>query len=168
MVFAYHAYSLPALKYLIPVFLLVVPYAMQGRINLAFSAKDSVTGIAVSAAILLPFWYFALKTGRHFGILPVNVMAFQLLGVSFPEEIFFRGFLQQRLGNNIRGVLVVSILFSAMHVPQLIFHGDLYSILTFFPSLVMGGIYLKTHNVLPAAIFHFLSNIVFLGFYDIL
>ncbi|HXX80085.1 MAG TPA: CPBP family intramembrane glutamic endopeptidase [Thermodesulfovibrionales bacterium] len=95
-------------------------------------------------------------------------MIFQLFGVAIPEEVYFRGFLQQRLGNTLKSVLTVSLLFSFMHLPQFIFYGDRYSLLTFFPSLVMGLLYWRTSNVLPSVIFHFCSNIVFLGVYDIL
>jgi len=98
----------------------------------------------------------------------MGAVVFQLLGVAVPEEVYFRGFLQQRLGNTLREVLLVSLLFSFMHLPQFIFYGDKYSLLTFFPSLVMGLLYWRTSNVLPSTIFHFLSNIVFLGVYDIL
>lgn len=130
--------------------------------------KDAATGIVVSAAVLLPFWYFFSHSGRPFALLPVGAVIFQLLGVSFPEEVYFRGFLQQRLGNTLKGVLLVSLLFSSMHLPQFIFYGDRYSLFTFFPSLVMGLLYWRTSNILPSVIFHFSSNIVFLGVYDIL
>lgn len=130
--------------------------------------KDTATGIVVSAAVLFPFWYFFSHPGRPLALLPVGAMMFQLLGVSIPEEVYFRGFLQQRLGNTLKSALVVSLLFSFMHLPQFIFYGDRYSLLTFFPSLVMGLLYWRTSNVLPSAIFHFCSNIVFLGVYDIL
>jgi membrane protease YdiL (CAAX protease family) len=106
--------------------------------------------------------------GRPLVWLPVGAVIFQLLGVSVPEEVYFRGFLQDGLGNTLKSVLVVSLLFSFMHLPQFIFYGDRYSLLTFFPSLVMGLLYWRTSNVLPSAIFHFSSNIVFLGVYDIL
>lgn len=168
LVCAYHAFSLSFLKYLIPLYLLAVPFLFREMTHLRFSVKDATTGIVVSAAVLLPFWYFSSHSGRPFVWLPVSGVIFQLLGVSVPEEVYFRGFLQQRLGNTLRGVLVVSLLFSFMHLPQLILYGDRYSLLTFFPSLVMGLLYWRTSNVLPSAIFHFSSNIVFLGTYDIL
>ena len=130
--------------------------------------KDAAMGVIVSAAVLLPFWYFFSHPGRPFVLLPVRVVMFQLLGVSIPEEVYFRGFLQQRLGNTLKAVLVVSLLFSFMHLPQFIFYGDSSSLLTFFPSLVMGFLYWRTSNVMPSIIFHFSSNIVFLDVYDIL
>ncbi|MDH5769250.1 MAG: CPBP family intramembrane metalloprotease [Nitrospirota bacterium] len=122
-------------------------------------------GIVVSIIVLAPFYVIFSFFGKSFGLMPLSAMAFQLLGISFPEEIFFRGFLQERFGNNIKGLLIVSILFSLMHMPQFIFYGDIYSLFTFFPSLIMGILYMKTSNVLPSTIFHFLSNVIFLGFY---
>jgi len=165
---AYHAFSLSLLKYLIPLYLFAVPLLFRETIHLRFSVKDAATGIVVSAVVLLPFWYLSSHLGRPFASLPVNAVIFQLLGVAVPEEVYFRGFLQQRLGNTLKAVLAVSLLFSFMHLPQFIFYGDTYSLLTFFPSLVMGLLYWRTSNVLPSAIFHFCSNIVFLGVYDIL
>ncbi len=91
----------------------------------------------------------------------MEVILFHLFIVSIPEEIYFRGFLQEVIGNNIKGVVMVSVLFSIIHLPKLIFDGDLSSALTFFPSLVMGYLYMKTSNILPSVIFHFTANIVF-------
>ena len=122
-------------------------------------------GIIVSIIILTPFYVVLSFTGKTFGLLSINTIVFQLLGISFPEEVFFRGFLQEKFGNTIKGLLIVSILFSLMHIPQFIFYGDIYSLLTFFPSLIMGFLYMKTSNVFPSTIFHFLSNVIFLGFY---
>ncbi|MEW6001325.1 MAG: CPBP family intramembrane glutamic endopeptidase [Nitrospirota bacterium] len=125
--------------------------------------KDIFWGLTVSFILLLPLYIF-LYLGREFSFPSFDFIVFQLLGVSLPEEVFFRGFLQDQFGNNIKGLFFVSIIFSIMHVPRFIFHGDIYSLLTFFPSLIMGFLYMKTSNVLPSIIFHFLSNIVFLGF----
>lgn len=167
LVFTYHAFSFSFFKYVIPLFLVAVPYILQGGFNLRFSVRDAVKGLMASAVILVPFWLL-FSQGKEFHGLPAGALLFQLLGISLPEEVYFRGFLQDRIGNNLRGLLIVSVLFAVMHLPRFIFHGDPYSLLTFFPSLVMGYLYFKTSNVLPSAIFHFLSNIVFLGFYDIL
>jgi hypothetical protein len=165
MVFVYHAFSFSLFKYLIPLFIITTSYIFQKKVKLKFSTKDILIGITASVVILLPFWYFMSLTNKAFIFLPMSTMLFQLFGVSFAEEVYFRGFLQERLGNNILGVLMVSMLFSIMHVPQFIFYGDIYSVMTFFPSLVMGFLYMRTSNVLPSTIFHFFANIVYLGFY---
>jgi len=122
-------------------------------------------GIIASAAILAPFGYILSLTGRSFELMSLNGMLFQLLSASFPEEVYFRGFLQERFGNNISGIALTSLLFSLMHLPRLIFLGDVYSVMTFFPSLIMGFLYMRTGNILPSIIFHFSANVVFLGFY---
>jgi membrane protease YdiL (CAAX protease family) len=121
-------------------------------------------GLLVSLALLVPFWYFMAHSGKGFVMLPAAAVLYQLVGISLPEEVYFRGFLQELTGNTIKGVLGVSILFSFMHLPRFIFHGDHNALLTFFPSLVMGFLYLRTSNILPSVIFHFFSNVLFLGF----
>ena len=161
--FVYHAFSFSFLGYLIPLLLILVPFFFRQRINVGFNIKDILIGVAVSAVVLLPFWLLASQAGRVFRLLSPRALSFQLLGVSFPEEIYFRGFLQESMGNNIKGVVMVSILFSVMHLPQYIFYGDIYSVLTFFPSLIMGYLYYRTSNIVPSTIFHFSSNVVFLG-----
>ena len=166
--YAYHAFSFSLLKYAIPLFLVAIPYLMQGKIKLTFCTRDILIGITVSAVVLSPMWYFMSRRGGIFVFLPATKVLFQIFGVAFPEEIYFRGFLQDRFGNHIKAMIVVSLLFSLAHLPQLIFYGDPYSLLTFFPSLVMGFLYMRTANVLPCTIFHALANIIFLGFYDIL
>lgn len=164
MVCVYHAFSLSVIQYLIPLFLITASYTLQKRIKARFNLKDILIGLSASLVILLPFGYFLSRTGGTFTLLPLNAIIFQFFGISLPEEIYFRGLLQERLGNTMRGVVIVSALFSLMHVPQFIFYGDISSLLTFFPSLVMGYLYMKTSNVVPSTIFHFSANIVWLGF----
>lgn len=164
MVTVYHAFSFGIVKYLIPLFLMTVPYLMAGSIKMNLKMRDVIFGILTSAIVLLPFWFFMFSAGNRFQPLPLQVMVFQLLGVSLPEEAYFRGYLQESLGNNRRGIFLTSILFAIMHLPQWAIYGDWYSLITFFPSLVMGFIYLQTSNIVPSVIFHFLANILFLGF----
>ncbi len=168
MVSVYHAFSFGVLKYLIPFFLMAVPYLMAGSIKMKLKIRDIIFGVITSAIVLLPFWFFMVSTGNRPQSVPLQVMVFQLVGISLPEEAYFRGFLQESLGNTMSGVILTSILFSIMHLPQLVFYGDWYSLMTFFPSLVIGFIYMKTSNILPSVIFHFAANILFLSLYDIL
>jgi uncharacterized protein len=88
-------------------------------------------------------------------------MIFQLLAVSLPEEFFFRGFLQDSLSKNPKAILFVSLLFSLAHLPKAIFISDWMSLLSFFPSIVMGWLYYRTNNVLPGTIFHFSANLIY-------
>ena len=168
MVSVYHAFSFGVFKYLIPFFLMAVPFFMTNSINIKLKMRDLFYGVLTSVIVLLPFWLFLWPAENRPQLIPLQVMVFQLIGISLPEEAYFRGFLQEILGNNIRGVIVTSILFAIMHLPQLVFYGDGYALLTFFPSLVMGFMYMQTSNILPSVIFHFSANILFLGLYDIL
>lgn len=165
IVSAYHAFSLHFISYIVPFLLISASFALQKKINLRFNVRDTLTGIIASGAILAPFGYILSLTGKSFELMTLNGLLFQLLGASFPEEAYFRGFLQDRFGNNARGVFIISLLFSLMHLPRLIFLGDIYSVMTFFPSLIMGFLYMRTGNILPSIIFHFSANVVFLGFY---
>ncbi|RUM30703.1 MAG: hypothetical protein DSY42_03965 [Aquifex sp.] len=72
-------------------------------------------------------------------------------GIAFAEEIFFRGFLMQRFSN-----LAVSFMFSFGHI---IYWFNVNSILTFFPSLIFGWLYIKTGSIVAPVIAHFSMNL---------
>ena len=76
-------------------------------------------------------------------------------GVAFAEEMFFRGFLMRRYNN-----LTVSFLFT---LPHIILYPSLGAILTFFPSLLFGYLYMKTGSVLASIFAHFSANIFYMG-----
>ena len=163
IVFLSHAYPAPAFAYAIPLFLVVAPVVLAGRINISVSVRHLAVGAGVSLLVLAPV-FICLYTQRGFRPPSLHMALTQLFLVSFPEEVFFRGFLQDTVGNNLPGVAIVSLMFSLAHLPSLLFRGDVYALLTFFPSLVMGLLYMKTKNVLPSTVFHFLANVLFLGF----
>jgi membrane protease YdiL (CAAX protease family) len=163
IVFLAHAFPVRASAYAIPLFLTAVPVLLRRRINFSFSIRHLILGAGVSLIILAPPFVW-LYTQRGFRPLSLHMVMTELFLVSFPEEVFFRGFLQDILGNNVVGVVIVSLMFSLSHLPSLLFGGAVYAPLTFFPSLVMGLLYRKTSNVLPSTVFHFLANVVFLGF----
>jgi len=143
---------------LLPVLMLGFPIVVGHRVKLRFSIRDFLLGLIVSITILVP--YYVIVGGN---MTPITVYAFlfQLLGVSIPEEFFFRGFLQDSIGRNFRAVLLVSLLFAVAHVPKALLLGDWMSLLSFFPSLVMGWLYMKTNNILPGTIFHFFANMAY-------
>lgn len=163
MVVVYHAFSFFLFAYLIPAFLVLVPVLLQERLNIRFSVRDLSWGLGASLIVIVPSAFAISAAGGSF--LPVSPrdIVFQLLGVSLPEEVYFRGFLQERMGNTRRGVVVVSLLFACMHLPQLLYYGNLTAAFTFFPSLVMGFLYLRTGNLLPSTIFHFFSNMLYIS-----
>lgn len=130
------------------------PVYFQKEIPLRLKRKDLWIAAVVSIVVLMPFYLFWGITQLSFGIIA------RLLVLAFIEELFFRGFLQESLGNDIRSVFVVSLLFAVAHLPKC-FPDDLqFGLLTFFPSLVMGGLYYHTRNILPGTVFHFLANLI--------
>lgn len=163
MVLSYHAFSVTAFSYLVPLFLYGVPIYFQRTVRLRFDVKDIAKGFAVTAVLLVPFLCYLLIMGQTVTLVPFRAVIFQLFVVALPEEIYFRGFLQERFGNNVQSVIMVSILFSIMHLPQFIMYNDIYAILTVFPSLVMGVLYMWTGNIITPTIFHVAANIVFLS-----
>jgi len=142
----------------LPLLMLIFPVAVGYRVRMNFSIKDISTGFIVSAVILIPYYFLF---GGHGKTITVYSILFQLLSVAFPEEFFFRGYLQASMGRTLKAVFFVSLLFSLAHLPRAIFLNDWISLLSFFPSLIMGWLYTKTNNILPGTIFHFFANLVY-------
>lgn len=162
MVFFYHAFPLRVMTILIPLSLYIFPLTMKGSISLRFSIKDLSLGLIASVLILLPAMTLPYLMGKGLHVPgSVNLLVYQLIGVALPEEVYFRGFLQEEMGNNLKALLIVSLLFSIMHLPQLIFYGEILALLTFFPSLIMGYLYKRTGNVLASTVFHFFANMAY-------
>ena len=142
----------------LPILMLTFPIIIGHRVRLRFSIKDLLLGLIVSVIILLPYY---LIFGGDFKTISAYYIIFQLLIVSLPEEFFFRGFLQDSIGREFKTVLLVSLLFSIAHLPRAFFFDDWISLLSFFPSIVMGWLYMKTNNILPGTIFHFFANLIY-------
>ncbi|MEW6570057.1 MAG: CPBP family intramembrane glutamic endopeptidase [Nitrospirota bacterium] len=141
----------------LPVIMIIYPVAVGHKVKIRFSPKDFAIGAAVSVIILLPYYFIR---GGDLQRISAYFVILQLLSVSLPEEFFFRGFLQDSAGRHFRAVLFVSLLFSFAHLPKAVFLGEWISLLSFFPSIVMGWLYMKTNNILPGTLFHLFSNIV--------
>ncbi len=152
------------LSHAVPVLLIAFPLILQKTLNLTFSPRDLLLGAAVSCVVLLPFSLFEILAKKSFLLPSPLSLIYQLIVVSLPEEAFFRGLLQESLGNTTKGIITTSILFSLAHLPKALFFGDWIALLSFIPSLVMGWLYKKTHNILPGTIFHFFSNAAVAGF----
>lgn len=89
-----------------------------------------------------------------------------LITAALPEEWFFRGYLQQRTGNKLKSVFLVSILFSISHAISVT---PLQGLLVFIPSLVFGYIYLLSRDILLVIMLHLLSNLLYqLYFLDLI
>jgi membrane protease YdiL (CAAX protease family) len=119
----------------------------------------------------LGYWYWYRPSGAF---VPASAPGLsdevlgQLLGVAFPEEVFFRGYLQSALDRAWPperrvfgaplglGLLVSSALFAAGHFLTEPFPGRLA---VFFPSLVFGFLRARRGGVGAAIVFHALCNL---------
>lgn len=92
----------------------------------------------------------------------------QVIVVAIPEELFFRGYLMQRLdqrwpparlvlGARVgRGLLLSSLLFAIGH---LIVVPNPQRLAVVFPALVFGWMRARTGSIIPGALFHALCNL---------
>lgn len=155
------------------VLMLSVPYVLGAEsTGFRWDMRGLILGIIVSLILLLMYagamLLYGLYTDQSLVVreLSYSFILMQLLLVALPEEVFFRGYIQEKLGNNIRGVIVVSLLFALGHFITLCLGGDhsvsvcTQAVLTFFPSLVMGYLYVVTGTLWASIVFHFFANIV--------
>jgi len=133
--------------------------------------------------LILPFFYFLLWIGAKWILkykfqltLPAhffNLCIFQLLLVAFPEEWFFRAYLQGRLnqffGRNKKffsaqvgwGLVFASLFFAFAHFSSRV---EPVRLLVFFPALIFGWLREKTNSLLASVLFHFICNLSFIIF----
>jgi len=155
------------------VLMLLIPIVLKSEGgDLRWDFKGVLLGLGVSAVLLSIYIAVIALYGHYMGKslvkhdLSYSFILMQLLLVALPEEVFFRGYLQQKIGNNIKGIIIVSMLFAAGHFITLCLGGGhnivicSQAVLTFFPSLVMGYLYLATRTLWASIIFHFFANIV--------
>jgi membrane protease YdiL (CAAX protease family) len=91
--------------------------------------------------------------------LPLLILS-QVLVVALPEEFFFRGYLQQRLGEVMsarRAWLWQAVLFALGHY-LVTFHPA--SLLVFFPGLLFGLLRTLSGSLLAGTLFHATCNLV--------
>jgi len=155
------------------VLMLLLPIVLKsGDEALRWDFKGVLLGLGVSA-VLLSIYIAVIALYGHYVDKSLVVHDFtysfilmQLLLVALPEEVFFRGYLQSKIGNNIKGIIIVSLLFAVGHFITLCLGGGhnlaicSQAILTFFPSLVMGYLYLASKTLWASIIFHFFANVV--------
>lgn len=107
-------------------------------------------------------WVFGLPRPIHWGIpSDFGIKVFlEILFVAFPEEFFFRGFLQTKLSEVFSpkvSIGITSFLFAIGHVLTLRKPG---SALVFFPSLLFGWLRWRTGSLFACVLFHASCNLL--------
>ena len=98
-------------------------------------------------------------------------LLYQFLYVAVAEEVFFRGYVQ----TNVMGLLrymrrgpaamqpSIAIVISAgcFAIAHLVVQGQLISLLTFFPGLLLAWLFVRTRSLLAPILLHGLANITY-------
>ena len=157
-------------------FMLWIPFLFdRGAADvLRFDPRGLVRGAVISIALLFLYlaclYLFSAYLGKTVKFVePTALLVLtHLVAIAFPEEFFFRGYLQRTLGGGWGAIVAASALFASAHLLVIcVFSGGGYcaqNALTFFPSLVMGYLYMRTGNIWSSVFFHFAANIVYLSF----
>jgi membrane protease YdiL (CAAX protease family) len=151
------------------------PEPLEPRRLLRATLGALIWALGLALLIFPPFWAgYVYWYAPRAGFVPAAPPAFQtevlgqLLGIAFPEEAFYRGYLQTALdrawpptrrilGAELgAGVVVTSLLFALGHYLTEPNPGRLA---VFFPSLVFGYLRARTGGIGAAIAFHTLCNL---------
>jgi membrane protease YdiL (CAAX protease family) len=99
-------------------------------------------------------------------------LLYQFMYIAVAEEIFFRGYVQNNILRLISAIVQerrrllqwTSIITSAVcfAVAHTIVQGEIISVLTFLPGLVLGWLFVRTRSLLAPILFHGLANVFYL------
>ncbi len=142
--------------------------------SLKFNLRGFLTGAVVSIVILSTYvgflQLFCLYWGKTVRFTEPNLllMLTHLIVYAFPEEFFFRGYMQRKMGSGWRAIVTTSFFFAMAHLIVICLFSSngnvcIQNILTFFPSIVMGYLYMRTGTLWSSVFFHFAANIVYIS-----
>ena len=138
---------------------------------LGLGAAAAVLPLFTAGYYLLQAWLGAPLVAPQLHWRFAQDAAAQILVIAYPEEIFFRGYMQTRLNDlfvrRVRvlgtplsaSVLVTSALFALGHF---VIHPDPSRLAVFFPSLVFGWLRERSGSVVAPGLFHGLCNVLIL------
>jgi membrane protease YdiL (CAAX protease family) len=154
------------------------PRDLFGRSQWLGTPKETVVRLLIVSLIVLPvfgaIYLICFGWWKGTAIMPSlparwwPMVTYQLLFVGFPEELFFRGYLQQRFDDAFGrpwrlwgaswgpGLLLANGLFAAGH---LLVTGDVQRLSVFFPGLLFGWLLARTGALIAPMLFHAACNI---------
>ena len=165
-----------------------VPTAVRRRkfVEFGFNRRQIISSLAVlgwTCVALFPLVFVGLWVLRSYDIglplppvLPqehgwVGWLFYQFMYVAVAEEVFFRGYVQSnilRLAGPVIGgrprltewasIAISAVCFAVAHV---IVQGQIVSVLTFLPGLVLGWLFVRTKSLLAPILFHGLANVCY-------
>lgn len=100
-------------------------------------------------------------------------LLYQFMYIAVAEEIFFRGYVQNNILKTASAITReqhrllqwISIIISAacFATAHVVIQGEIISVLTFLPGLVLGWLFVRTRSLLAPILFHGLANVFYLS-----
>ncbi|MHC4285986.1 MAG: lysostaphin resistance A-like protein, partial [Planctomycetota bacterium] len=97
---------------------------------------------------------------------------YQFMYIAVAEEVFFRGYVQKNILKTASAIIQerrrllqwISIIISAacFAAAHVVIQGEIISVLTFLPGLVLGWLFVRTRSLLAPILFHGLANVFYL------
>ncbi len=100
-------------------------------------------------------------------------LLYQFMYIAVAEEIFFRGYVQNNILKTASAIkreqhrllqwisiIISAACFATAHV---VIQGEIISVLTFLPGLVLGWLFVRTRSLLAPILFHGLANVFYLS-----
>jgi len=179
--FAFGWLLVPSLLLAVPLVLAVVKGKTIGEIALNFKpAKAALVLVFRTCLVLFPLlilfccllklfgWGPALKPNVSARVDWLGWLLYQFMYIAVAEEMFFRGYLQGNIlkitgpvfGGQSADCRWISIIISAalFALAHLVVQGQTISVLTFFPGLVLGWLFVRSGSLVAPILFHGLAN----------
>jgi membrane protease YdiL (CAAX protease family) len=137
----------------------------------------SLTCLTVFPVVWGGLWLLAV-IGTKPPILPsvaegqwLGWVLYQFFYVAFAEEIFFRGYIVSRLLQwrpplarqrpRVWHATIIIISAAVFALAHIILLENILSVLTFFPGLILGWLFIRTRSLVAPVLFHALANIFY-------
>lgn len=101
-------------------------------------------------------------TGMYNDQIPLFIFSTVIIS-AFPEEWFFRGYLQTKFGNRHSGIIISSLTFSLIHAITISWTTG---ILVFLPSIFFGYLFMISKDIIFVTLVHTFSNVLFKIYFE--
>lgn len=139
---------------------------------------DILIGIGIGLLIFPPFWIgsyiywnkiLGMNISFHLTLPPnlLNIIVTNIFLVAFPEEFFYRGYIQKRISEllkyKLKGykVIIISVLISStlFSIGHLVTIPNVARLAVFFPSIIFGLLRQWRKSIFSAIVFHSFCNV---------
>ncbi|MCA9771682.1 MAG: CPBP family intramembrane metalloprotease [Myxococcales bacterium] len=179
----YFAVLVPAVFLYLPIGVLILrkaPFEIMG-FRVESWRKTLLYGLGMTALVLPLFvlgykvyaqWFFHWRITFQWPKDAAETMLYQLLCVALPEELFYRGYMQSRLGQVFRqpkhwflGAFGIAILISNFYfaIGHVLINFDFFRASTFIPGLLFAWLRFRTGSIYAGAFCHAMCNMTMIA-----